>query len=59
MLFAYQTLANFQNEDCVVESFGYLMELAEAESRLFRAHLPALVDFVATIARNDTLESSK
>ncbi|KAJ3339707.1 Importin-5, partial [Entophlyctis luteolus] len=52
------TLAGLTDETLVVDGFSYLIELAEADPRLFRIHMPNLIEFVATVMRNDNLDSS-
>ncbi|KAJ3075622.1 hypothetical protein HDU98_007434 [Podochytrium sp. JEL0797] len=51
------TLSSLTDEKLVVDSFSYLIELAEADPRLFRVHLPSLIDFVATVMQNQDLDS--
>ncbi|KAJ3143227.1 hypothetical protein HK100_000026 [Physocladia obscura] len=51
------TLAGLTEEKLVVDSFSYLIDLAESDPRLFREHLPSLIDFVATVMRNEQLDS--
>ncbi|KAJ3373733.1 hypothetical protein HDU84_000973, partial [Entophlyctis sp. JEL0112] len=53
-----KTLAGLTDETLVVDGFSYLIELAEADPRLFRTHMPNLIEFVATVMRNDNLDSS-
>ncbi|ORY50953.1 ARM repeat-containing protein [Rhizoclosmatium globosum] len=51
------TLAGLTDEKLVVDSFSYLIELAETDPRLFRVHLPHLIEFVATVMQNEDLDS--
>ncbi|KAJ3022606.1 UNVERIFIED_CONTAM: hypothetical protein HDU68_009027, partial [Siphonaria sp. JEL0065] len=51
------TLSQLTDEKFIVDGFSYLIELAEADPKLFRIHLPHLIEFVSTVMQNEELDS--
>ncbi|KAJ3252760.1 hypothetical protein HDU77_004937 [Chytriomyces hyalinus] len=50
------TLSSLSDEKNIVEGFSFLIELAEADPRLFRVHLPTLIEFVSNVMQNADLD---
>ncbi|KAI9345625.1 armadillo-type protein [Obelidium mucronatum] len=51
------TLSQLTEEKFIVDGFSYLIELAEADPKLFRIHLPHLIEFVSSVMQNGELDS--
>ncbi|KAI8620372.1 armadillo-type protein [Chytriomyces sp. MP71] len=52
------TLSSVSTDDekYIVDGFSFLIELAEADPRLFRPHITNLIDFVSSVMSNESLD---
>ncbi|KAJ3408814.1 hypothetical protein HDV05_004749, partial [Chytridiales sp. JEL 0842] len=51
-------LVNLDNEEKVVEGLSFLVDLAQAEARMFRNFLPDLLEYLTSLMNNENAEPS-